>query len=338
MKKYTLLFCSIFVFVLLSACGQQSREDVVQKLEKMAEDMSSYQAQAMMTLQTGKEEQSYRIEVAHKKKNFYRVLLKNEQDEEGSQIILRNEEGVFVLTPALNKSFKFQSEWPNNNSQPYLFQSLVQDVVDDSDATFTATDNYYEFETKTSYESNSNLPYQAIYFDKKTYAPVRVKVMDQDKNTLVNVEFSSFDTDVDLPDDTFNRESNMTSSIFGVPVMAQEDLPSDLTVYYPTETLGAELVKEDQMDIENGQRVMLSYEGEKNFTVIQETITSVTTSAQSPENVNGEPVNLGFTVGALSSHTLEWQYDGVDYYLASDQLTKQEMIDVASSMTTQGSK
>ena len=35
--------------------------------------------------------------------------LKMQKDQ--SQIILRNEEGVFVLTPALNKSFRFQSDW-----------------------------------------------------------------------------------------------------------------------------------------------------------------------------------------------------------------------------------
>ena len=37
-----------------------------------------------------------------------------------SQIILRNEEGVFVLTPALNKSFRFQSDWPQNSSRLFI--------------------------------------------------------------------------------------------------------------------------------------------------------------------------------------------------------------------------
>ncbi|WP_163538961.1 outer membrane lipoprotein carrier protein LolA [Gracilibacillus sp. YIM 98692] len=338
MKKYTKWIIGILLITVLAACGEKSKEDVVQKLESMAEDMSSYQMQAMMTLKTGKEDQLYRIEVAHKKKDFYRVLLKNENDEEGSQIILRNDEGVFVLTPALNKSFKFQSDWPDNNSQPYLFQSLVQDLLDDQDATFTTTENYYVFETKTSYESNSNLPYQSIYFDKKTYAPVLVKVLDQDKNTLVEVEFSSFEIDPELPDDTFEMEKNMTSSIFGVPVMAQEDLPQQLTVQYPAETFGAELVEENQKDLENGKRIMLSYEGDKSFTVIQETVSAYPTSAQSPEQVNGEPVHLSSTMGALSNNSIEWTQNGVNYYLASDQLTKQEMISVARSMTTQGTK
>lgn len=332
MKKYIIFFMSVLFVVFLAACGEKSKDDVLEKLESTADKMNAYQTQALMTLQTGNEEQAYRIEVTHKKKDFYRVLLKNEQDEESSQIILRNKEGVFVLTPALNKSFKFQSEWPDNKSQPYLYQSLIQDIKDDSEATFTSTDDYFVFETRTNYESNSNLPYQTIYFDKKTYAPVLVKVLDNDKKSMVEVEFTSFEFDPELPEDTFNMEKNMTSSIFGVPTMAQEDLPSELQIFYPAEQLGAELVEENRMETENGDRVMLSYEGERNFTIIQEMVTSYPTSAQSPELVNGDPVDLGFTMGAMSETTLEWQYNGINYYLASEDLTKQEMIDVATSI------
>ena len=35
---------------------------------------------------------------------------------------------VRVLTPSLNKSFKFQSDWPYNNSQVYLLQTLLSDI------------------------------------------------------------------------------------------------------------------------------------------------------------------------------------------------------------------
>ena len=34
---------------------------------------------------------------------------------DGEQIILKNDEGVYVLSPNLNKSFKFQSKRPYNN-------------------------------------------------------------------------------------------------------------------------------------------------------------------------------------------------------------------------------
>src|SRR5699024_12095625 len=130
---------------------------------------SGYKATAEMTMKTGQEERSYEVDVWFKKgqEDFYRVGLENEE-EEGGQVILKNNEGVFVLTPALKKSFKFQTDWPENSSQPYLYQSLVSDVLQDEDAEFEATDKEYIFQTKTNYQSNNNLPYQEIHFDKKT--------------------------------------------------------------------------------------------------------------------------------------------------------------------------
>ena len=338
MKKYIVLFVGLMLMIVLAACGEKSKEDVLGKLENMSNELSAYQTNALMKLHTGKEEQVFRIEVTHQKEDFYRVLLKNEQDEESSQIILRNEEGVSVLTPALNKSFKFQSEWPNNNSQPYLYHSLIQDIVNDKESTFSQTDNYYVFETKTNYEANSNLPFQTIYFDKDSYAPVLVKILDKDKKEVVEVEYSNFKKDPDLPEDTFDMKQNMTSSIFGVPVMAQEQLPKELTVFYPEETFGAELVEEDQMNTENGKRVLLSYDGERNFTIIQETLDVYPTSTSTPELIQGEPVDLGFSVGAMTNSALRWQANGINYYLASDELTKAEMIEVAVSMTNQAIK
>src|SRR5699024_9021646 len=144
--------------LLLTACGEKSEESVVKKLEEKVEEMDGYEAKAEMVMETGKEEQKYSINVLHKKKDYYRVTLKDSEDEQASQVILKNEDGVFVLTPELDKSFKFQTDWPDNSSQPYLYQSLVNDILKDEEANFTSTDSHYIFKTKTNYQSNSNLP------------------------------------------------------------------------------------------------------------------------------------------------------------------------------------
>src|SRR5699024_7783182 len=127
-------------------------------------------------------------------------------------IILKNEDGVFVLTPALERSFRFQSEWPDNSSQPYLYQSLVKDVLSDEEATFESTDTHYVFRTKTNYQSNSNLPYQQIHFDKKTFYPTMVQVLDHDENPLVEVGFSAFDTEVEFEADDFAMEKHLETT------------------------------------------------------------------------------------------------------------------------------
>lgn len=285
-----------------------------------------------MSLKTGEDAQKYNIEVWHKKKDYYRVLLSNEKDEKGSQIILRNEEGVYVLTPALNKSFKFQSEWPQNSSQPYLFGSLVEDIKQDSDSTFEATENYYEFTTKTNYQNSQNLPNQKIYFHKKDLTPVMVQVLDKDSNPVVEVQFTSVEIDPTFNEDAFSTEKNMTSGALGVPVMAEES-PSAFSIFYPEATIGNEQLEEEKIiDMENGKRVIQTYKGDKSYTLIQEYYETKPASATVPVSIVGDPVNLGFTMGALSSSRLEWSYGGKDFVLASEELTKEEMVEVAQSV------
>ncbi|RYG71870.1 outer membrane lipoprotein carrier protein LolA [Lentibacillus lipolyticus] len=315
---------------LLAACGEKSKEDVIGKLESKLESMNGYKAKAVMTMNTGQEDQKYDINVWHKKKDFYRVELKNEQDKKGSQIILKNEEGVFVLSPALNKSFKFQKEWPENGSQPYLYQSLVDDIVQDSEAGFTIGEKHYVFETKTNYQSNNNLPNQKIYFDKDTYTPVKVKVLDKDENAVVQVDFAEFNTDPTFKDDDFAMEKNMKNNAAQETVSgnAKED---PFSVVYPLEMAGSELVEEKEVDTENGKRVIMSFSGDKEFTLVEEKLDVIPTTT-SPQMVDGDIVNLGHSVGVLSDNTIEWTNNGMNFMLASDELTKEELINVAKSV------
>src|SRR5699024_10398009 len=125
----------IGLLIIVAGCGEKSQESVVKNIGNTLEEIDGYKVAAQMTMQTGQEERSYDVDVWYKKgqEDFYRGGLENE-DDDGRQVILKNEEGVFVLTPALNKSFKFHTDWPENSSQPYLYQSLVHDVLNDGDA------------------------------------------------------------------------------------------------------------------------------------------------------------------------------------------------------------
>ena len=136
-KSFVLLVTGILFVLILSACGQKSQQDIVGDLNKKAEEMTSYKAKAKMTIETGNDPQEYQVEIWYKKPELYRVYLENPKKDQ-SQVILRNGNGVFVLTPSLNKSFRFHSDWPNNSSQVYLFESLVKDVKNDSAAQFKA--------------------------------------------------------------------------------------------------------------------------------------------------------------------------------------------------------
>lgn len=335
MKKwYVLLLAGLMVIFALSACGTKSQEDVVKELNGKLDDLKGYKVKAKMTLQMGTDPQTYDVEIWHKEPAYYRVDLKNAQKDQ-SQMILRNDDGVFVLTPALNKSFRFQSDWPENSSQAYLYESLIEDIIEDKEAKFSSTKENYVFETKTRYQNNKMLPLQEIKLNKKDLTPVSVKVMDPDRKSLVTVEFSEADFNATFDKKDFDMAKNMTAAQFEVPVMA--DLgDKEFTIKYPsTEMLDVSLIEEKPMETENGKRVILTYEGEKSFTFIQEKAVVVPTS-MAPTTVSGEPIDLGFTIGALSSNSLTWTFQGIDYTLASKDLSEEELISLARSVEVQG--
>jgi outer membrane lipoprotein-sorting protein len=328
-KRLFMLLVGIVAILLLSACGEKSQVDVVKTLGGKLEKLDGYKVKAKMTLQMGSEPHSYDVEIWHKKPDFYRVDLKNAQKDQ-SQMILRNEEGVFVLTPALNKSFKFQSDWPQNSSQAYLYESLIMDIIDDKEAKYTATKDQYVFETKTRYQNSKMLPYQEITLNKKDLSPVSVKVMDTDRNALVTVEFTDMKFDAAFDNKDFDMQKNMTGAQLDTTVMA-ELKNKEFSVKYPEEIPGVNLVGEKEVKIEDGKRVVLTYDGEKSFTIVQEK-TEVMPATSGPTNMTGELVDLGFTIGAVTANSLTWTYDGVDFMLASNDMTPEEMVEVARTV------
>ncbi|CAM4163951.1 outer membrane lipoprotein carrier protein LolA [Geobacillus sp. FSL K6-0789] len=327
----------IFLFV-LAGCGSKSQEEVFKALNEKMDEMTGYQAETKMTFHTGAEPQVYHVEVWHKQPSYYRVSLKN-ADKGQSQVILRNDEGVFVFTPALNKSFKFVSDWPKNSSQAYLYESLVKDILSDPKAKFKETKNYYVFETKTNYPNSEVVPTQEITLRKKDLAPVSVKVMDTDRKALLTVEFSNVEFNKKFDDDAFDTSKNMTGARLEVPTMAagKEQV---MEVMYPDLSRlpeGVKMLEEKEVKSESGKRVIMTFGGKKSFTLVQEKA-EVLPATSMPVLVNGDPVDLGFTVGALTDRTLTWSYNGVEFTLASDDLTPQEMIMVASTVQEKAAK
>lgn len=332
-KRLMLLLAGLMVLFVLSACGAKSQSDVVKDLNGKLEDLSSYKVNAKMTLKMGADSQVYNVEIWHKDPAYYRVNLKNPAKDQ-SQMILRNDEGVFVLTPALNKSFRFQSDWPQNSSQAYLYESLIKDILEDKSAKFSTTKDYYVFETKTRYQNNKMLPVQEIKLNKKDLSPAEVKVMDTDRNAIVTVEFSQMKFNTAFDKNDFDMKKNMTRAQLGLPAMAKVQ-DSAFTVKYPTSLVkGTKLIEEKDIKLEDGKRVVLTYDGKKSFTMVQEKVIAkpASTPMSVPTMVEGQPVDLGFTVGALSDHSITWSQNGVDYMIASKNLTKQELVEVASSV------
>ena len=333
MKKLCLMF-AVILTVLLTACGEMSQQDVVDKLTSNVEDAKSYYATGVMEVDNNGQVYQYNVEVAYQKDNKYKVTLKNETTN-NEQIILKNDEGVFALTPALNKQFKFQSDWPLSSSQVYLYQSLITDILNDAEAVFEATEDAYTFETKANYHGNRDLVSQKIIFDTKELTPTEVYVVDSKGEPRISMKFSSFDFDKKFKDGYFDCQQTMEYSqeTMGEGSLAA-NIDSELYPAYLPE--GTTLVNKQAIDIQDGERVIMTFSGDEEFTMIQEPVAYNESTGVEP--VSGQPVMINGTIGALSDNSVTWVEGGVECFLVSDTLEMEELVSVAASVSNLAEK
>ncbi len=343
MKRGALWLVLLLVFsVFTGGCfGQKSPEDVVEDLSGNLNKITGYKTNAVLTLQTGSTPQQYDVQVWYAKPTNYRVALTSKQ-RNITQIILRNDEGVFVLTPHLNKSFRFQSGWPENNGPLYLYETLVRSIVDDTERQLKMDNKQYLFEVKANYSGNRSLSKQKIWMT-QDFKPTRAEIMDSNMNKMVDITFTDFSFDPQFDKDAFDKDRNMTSAITAIPATAKgtpsKKVPSSqFGVIEPTylpdgvKQVGIEPVKRNEE-----QMVVLEYKGSFNYRLIESrpTATSVTYE-------QGMPIDLGFTVGVLTQkgdklRALTWELDGVEFTLTGD-LPEEEMVKVSQSTYGLGGK
>ena len=327
MKKYVLalvLLCSVF----LVGCGKTTESDVVKDISKNVNKSNGYYLEGEMQIINNEDTYTYDVEVSYQKDDKYRVSLTNTSNNH-EQIILKNSEGTYVLTPALNKSFKFQSDWPYNNSQVYLLQSLINDLDSDKDKTFEEKDGMYLLKTKVNYPNNSNLVNQIIYIDKGMNFK-EVHVLDESGIPQIKMKFNKIDMKATFDKNHFalneNLKSSKTEEETFKPVSKIED--TIYPMYMPNDT---HLVSEDVVNKDEGERLILTFEGENPFMLVEETASVAEESEIIP--VVGEPLILTDTVAAVTDTSISWVSNGIEYYIASDVIAQDELVNIARSLS-----
>lgn len=314
-------------------------------------ETNGYELNATMEIKSGGEPRNYDVTVWHTKPDFYRVEVM-ESGKDVSQMIVRNADGVFVVTPTLNKMYKFQSDWPKKNSQAYLIGALAEDLAEDKNLVMKEEEKAYIFEAATRNSYKNSMPHQVITVDKKTLLPTSVVIMNDVKEEQIRITFKKIKlgvqhaakeyaveqfTDKDstkgeqaTPTDKEGQEEQDDKEAVGAEVEYQE-----FQTHYPVLNW-AQLANEKVVQEGGMERVILTFDGEKAFTVMQQPVTKE--SAMLPVASPGDPVDLGFTIGAITDTSISWEKDGVEFFVASSKLTREEMIEVATSMTISSMK
>ncbi len=361
MRRITWVLAIIMsVALIMTGCGKKDAASVVKDLNNVADKLESkqgaYQGSGTMTLYTGEQPQEYKVEVWYKNPSYYRISLANVQ-KDITQIVLRNDEGVFVLTPSLNKSFRFQSDWPDNQGQVYLYQTLVRGIVSDNNRQFVVDGDNYVFEVAANYQSSA-LVRQKIWLDKKSYAPKQVQVSDSEAKVVVDVKFDNFKFDPEFTKDSFDMQKNMTAGAASENTVAEVDENGNPVVvpegeeqstpqvtaelgdfgiiepgYIPT---GVEFKDSNKIESSKDHAVLIRYDGIYQYTIMESRPLDRAVSL-----APGSVIDLGFTVGLLSGdeqQTLTWMNEGVEYRITSANLPVSEMMQIAASMEEQSGK
>ena len=325
MKKLSLFLLFITCF-LVTGCGKNSESDVLADLDKKVNDGKGYVMTGTLEVLNNDDIYNYEVETAYKKDDYYKITLTNTSNNH-EQIILKNDDGVFVLTPSLNKSFKFQSDWPYNNSQVYLLQSIISDLENDDKRTFKKDDKDYVFTSNVNYPNNRSLVSQKVTFDKDLKLKEAI-VLDSDDVPNMTLKVKDIDFSPSFKKNYFEIDTIM--STVSTEEEAVETSAIDDVVYPLVLPEGTKLANEEKVDISGGERVILTFSGDKPFLLVEETVKAMDEFTVIP--TMGEPVMFMDSFGVLSDNSINFTSGGINYYLVSDVMNQDELLEVANSI------
>ena len=207
MKKLLIIFAFV---ILLAGCGNNNKDAIIKTWSKKVDGMDSYLMKGTLEIYRNEDLYTYDLESAYLKKDKFRVGLTNKTNNH-EQIILKNDKGVYVVTPSLNKSFKFQSEWPYNNSQIYLLQPLLIDLKNDDKVTLEEKDGKYILTAKVNYINDKNLTKEKIYLDKNLNLK-KVEVLDDNDDVIMRLKVTKIETNNNFDDRYFDIDETYNTS------------------------------------------------------------------------------------------------------------------------------
>lgn len=335
MKK---IFLGIFLcLIFLTGCGKKSEGDVLKSYTSAVEKAKSYYLNGKMELVNNEDVYTYDISVSYEADDNYKIELVNTVNNH-EQVILRNSEGVYVVTPSLNKSFKFQSDWPYNNSQVYLLSSLLDDINNDEERVFETKDNEYVFTTRVNYPNSPKLEKQKIYFNANNL-PTRVEVLDKDGNVEIKMVFNKIDLKADFNDTYFDLSSILDTEVKEEKNEEQQNTETETKetatiddiiypMYLPTNTY---LANQEKVKVDNGERLILTFAGDSSFVLVEETVSITNSSEIIP--TYGEVELIGASLAVINDNSANWFSNGIEYYVVSDTMDSSEILEVAKSIS-----
>ena len=330
MKKYlkvSLLFLLLVNIITLCSCKKE--KDVQKSFPEIVTNLKSYKLSGKLESMFPSGNKECEVVAYYKSPNLYRVELKNVGNNE-PQIMIKNQEGIYVLLPSVNKMFKINSSWPNNSSYPYLLQSLSKDIVSDEQLLTSKDENTTTLEFNAKLFDNAVAIKQKAIFDNKTGLPKEVLVYDEKDTLITRFVVSNIEIDIDIDKKLFEVNSTMTENR---QTYINSPIAFDRVVSYPTYyPEGATMQSENILGSANEKKVIMKYGGENPFTIIESYI--VGTETLKTEYLDATIYTMGGAMCFIANNTIKFYDNGMEYILASTTIDYPTLIQMGESLRT----
>jgi hypothetical protein len=237
-------------------------------------------------------------------------------------VIVRNGNGMFVVSPSLQKVFRFNGNWAQNQGHIYLYDQLLQQLSTDKNVKLAKQGGDYRF-TLPATQGGDIVSRQEVTINAQNYQPKKVVLFDKDDTAIVTLEFTSFKTGVKYSNTDFDPHKIATSSTKAT----MANVSDNFAWVAPDETLG------DSLDVErqdSATSALLRYTGDHTFTLAESIPGPGVAGVPAGELVDlyGVPA---LYYGSNDSHQLTWLNNGYEFSLSSGKLSLEQMKAVAIS-------
>ncbi len=312
----------VLLLIVLTGCSKEvTTETFMEGLQEFNTNLESYYSNVSLEMTKGEELVKFDCEVYYLKDDYYKVIM-HDQQTNNTQAIVKNNEGVFVLTPLLNKQFKFSNDWPLNSSHAYLFQSLVQDITNDEERTVIKEGNDFVVTSAYNCKTNASLKYQKVTFSDE-YTPMYCMVMNEANETMIKATYNEFVVGYSLKAESFDTQTITTSLRLE---MGEGNLYTDVTTVVPTYApANTTLTSSASFD----EYVMYTFSGNSNYTIVCEEVMEDETLTT--QRIYDEIVLLTCGIAALNDKSLTFYQGNVQVTIYYEDMDLQEVINIANS-------
>lgn len=298
MKKILLI---LSIIILVGCTNKNQSLNFKNKLEKT----KSYYAEGTMEIINDQNKTTFNINVSKDNNNYKVDFINTVSNYE--QIILKNETGTYVISPKLNKSYKFNNTWPDNTNQIYLIDNIIKNID---------TKKYKNNKIETKIDNNK----QIVYFKNNRISKIEIR----DKNDILKIRmiYKNIDFKPEFDKDYFKLDSIPTSKVEETSNKLDEII---YPMYMPLNTY---LDNEEKTN--DDSRVILTFGGEKPFTIIEDVLN--VKDKLNTTNMNGDIVLVDDKLGSQDDTSITWIDENIEYFATSKDLSKEELLEVAKSM------